>query len=167
MYCSSCGVAVNPGLSYCNRCGAEVGAKERSTNKLSELSAGSLVWAIVAITIVGLGAVISLLARLKETPEFAGPIMGFSVLSLLIILATEILFIWLLLRSKTAAKGAADPSQLKGTPALRELDGGQAQAIPASTVSVTEHTTRTLEPIPSRKADDPQSKSRIDAHVQQ
>jgi hypothetical protein len=130
-----------------------VGAKERSTNKLSELSAGSLVWAIVAITIVGLGAVISLLARLKETPEFAGVIMGFSVLSLLVVLATEILFIWLLLRSKTPARGAADRSHLKDTVVPRELDAGQAHAIPASTASVTEHTTRTLEPIPSRKAE--------------
>ncbi len=158
MYCSSCGVAVNPGLSYCNRCGAEVGAKERGANKLSELSAGSLVWAIVAITIVGLGAVISLLARLKESPEFAGVIMGFSVLSLLIVLATEILFIWLLLRSKTPAKGAAELSNLKGhlkdTPALRELDVGQAHALPASTGSVTEH---------AHPGTDSQSKSRIDA----
>ena len=153
MYCSSCGAVVNPGLSYCNRCGAEVGAKERSTNKLSELSAGSLVWAIVAITIVGLGAVISLLARLKETPEFAGVIMGFSVLSLLVVLATEILFIWLLLRSKTGGKGGAEKGRLKGTPAVRELDAGQAHGIPASTGSVTEHTTRTLEPIPTRKAE--------------
>lgn len=153
MYCSSCGLEVNPGLSYCNRCGAEVGAKERSTNKLSELSAGSLVWAIVAITIVGLGAVISLLARLKETPEFAGVIMGFSLLSLLVVLATEILFIWLLLRSKTDPKGAAEKGHLKSTPALRELDAGQAHGLPASKGSVTEHTTRTLEPIPSRKAE--------------
>ncbi|MEP6706558.1 MAG: hypothetical protein ABJC05_03515 [Pyrinomonadaceae bacterium] len=153
MYCSSCGVTVTAGLSYCNRCGAEVGAKERSANKLSELSAGSLIWAIVAITIVGLGAVISLLGRLKETPEFAGVIMGFSVLSLLIVLATEILFIWLLLRSKTPAKGAAELSHLKGTPVLRELEVGQAHGLPASTMSVTEHTTRTLEPIPNRKAE--------------
>jgi hypothetical protein len=57
------------------------------------------------------------------------------------------------LRSKTPAKGAADLSHLKDTPALRELDVGQAHALPASTMSVTEHTTRTLEPIPSRKAE--------------
>ena len=152
MYCSSCGAAVNPGLSYCNRCGTEVG-KERSANKLAELSAASLVWAIVAITTVGVGAILAFLGQLKEAPQFAGQIMGFSVLSLLVVLATEILFIWLLLRPKTGAKRAADPTQLKGTRALRELDVGQADALPASTMSVTEHTTRTLEPIPGRKAE--------------
>src|SRR5438309_9498820 len=113
MYCFSCGTAVNPGLSYCNRCGAEVGAKERGANKLSELSAASLVWAIVAITTVGVGAILAFLGQLKEAPQFAGQIMGFSVLSLLVVLATEILFIWLLLRPKTGAKRAADPTQLK------------------------------------------------------
>src|SRR5216683_2307915 len=121
MYCSSCGTAVKTGLSYCNRCGAEVGAKERSANKPSELPPGLLVCAIVVVTIVGLGAIILLLALLKQSPELAGVIMAFSVLSFLIVLATEILFIWLLLRSKTNAKGTADLSQLNG-PALRELD---------------------------------------------
>jgi len=127
-----------------------VGAKERSANKPSELPPGLLVCAIVVVTIVGLGAIILLLALLKQSPELAGVIMAFSVLSFLIVLATEILFIWLLLRSKTDAKGTADLSQLNG-PALRELDLGQAPMLPKPTVSVTEHTTRTLEPIQSQR----------------
>jgi hypothetical protein len=143
-------MAVNAGLSYCNRCGAELGAKDRSANKLSELPPGLLVCAIVVVTTVGLGAIIGLLALLKQSPEFAGVIMAFSMLSVLIVLATEILFIWLLLRSKTNAKGAADLSQLRG-PALRELDQGQTHMLPQPTVSVTEHTTRTLEPIQSQQ----------------
>jgi hypothetical protein len=150
MYCSSCGAAVNAGLSYCNRCGAEVGTKGVSANKLSELPPGLLVCAIVVITTVGLAAIYALLALLNQTPEFAPVIMGFSVLSVLIVLATEILFIWLLLRSKTKAKGAANLSELRG-PALRELDPGQTNMLPEPTVSVTEHTTRTLEPIQSQQ----------------
>lgn len=150
MYCSSCGAAINAGLSYCNRCGAEVGAKEGGANKLSELPPGLLVCAIVVITTVGLGAIFGLLALLNQTPQFAPVIMGFSVLSVLIVLATEILFIWLLLRSKTTAKGATGVNQL-AEPVLRELNPGQAQMLSKPNVSVTEHTTRTLEPIQSQQ----------------
>ena len=149
MYCSSCGTAVTEGLSYCNRCGAKVDAKVGSA-KLAELSPNFLVASIVWITIVGLVAIIALLALLKKSPEIAGVILAFSVLCFLLVLATEILFIWLLLRSKTKAKGAPDPSQLRG-PALRELDPGQAHMLHSPTVSVTDHTTRTLEPIQNQR----------------
>lgn len=152
MYCSSCGTEVKAGLSYCNRCGAEVGPKERSANKLnpSDLPPGLLVCAIVVVTIVGLGAILALLTMLKQSPELWGVIMAFSMLSVLLILAIESLFIWLLLRPKTDAKGAADPGQLRG-PALRELDPGQMHMLHKPTVSVTEHTTRTLEPLQSQQ----------------
>ena len=151
MYCSSCGTAVKAGLSYCNHCGAEVGTKERSANKLSELSPNFLVGAIIAVTIVGLATITTLLSLLKKSPEIASVIMAFSILSFLIILAIEILLIWLLLRSKTNAKGAADLSQLKGSALRRELDPGQAHMLPQPTAGVTEHTTRTLEPIQSQR----------------
>ena len=76
--------------------------------------------------------------------------MAFLVLSFLIVLTTEIVFIWLLVRSKTNSRGAPDLRQLKG-PAQRELDTGQAHMLSNPTVSVTEHTTHTLEPIQSRR----------------
>jgi uncharacterized OB-fold protein len=55
MYCSFCGTALTPGLSYCNRCGAELGANDRSVARPKEAPQESLVWAIVAVTVVGLG----------------------------------------------------------------------------------------------------------------
>ena len=145
MYCSSCGTAAIASLSYCNRCGAELAAKEPGANKLSELSPGLVVWAIVAVTFVGLGSIIALLALLRQSPEFAGVIMGFSVLSFLLVLAAEIVFIWLLLRPKTK-KEAGDLTQLKG-PALKELGMAHGCVLPEPARSVTEHTTRTLEPV--------------------
>ena len=44
MYCSSCGAAVPAGLSYCNRCGADLRSKESSVAKRREASPDSLVW---------------------------------------------------------------------------------------------------------------------------
>ena len=149
MYCFSCGTAVTPGLSYCNRCGAEVGPKERSSNKLSELSPGLLVCAIVVVTIGGLGAIITLLMVLKESPEFAGVIMAFSMLSVLIVLATEIVFIWMLLRRTRVTKEAGDTERLKEQ-ATKELSAARERLLPEPLPSITEHTTRTLEPMSSQ-----------------
>jgi hypothetical protein len=149
MYCFSCGTAVTAGLSYCNRCGAEVGPKERSANKLSELSPGLLVCAIVVVTIGGLGAIITLLMVLKESPEFAGVIMAFSMLSVLIVLATEIVFIWMLLRRTRVTKEAGDTERLKEQ-ATKELSAARERLLPEPLPSITEHTTRTLEPMSSQ-----------------
>jgi len=44
MYCSSCGVAVAQGLSYCNYCGAKLnGAKGDNVIKSSEVKPESLI----------------------------------------------------------------------------------------------------------------------------
>jgi predicted amidophosphoribosyltransferase len=66
MYCSSCGAAVSQDLSYCNRCGAKLnGVKGDSAIKLSEAKPESLINAIVAVFVCGLGAIIGLMAVMK------------------------------------------------------------------------------------------------------
>ena len=40
MYCSSCGTAVNPGLSYCNHCGAELNRKPGGRARRQEAQNG-------------------------------------------------------------------------------------------------------------------------------
>lgn len=58
MYCSSCGVAVAQGLSYCNYCGAKVGgAKGETRIKSSEVKPELLVSAMVAVFVLGLVAI--------------------------------------------------------------------------------------------------------------
>ena len=109
MYCSSCGVAIKPGLSYCNHCGAELKAKQHGRAKLSETSLESLVWAIASVTIVGLGAVIGLMAVLKEVLHFNdGLIIAFSLLGFLSFLGVDCVFIWVLLRLRMGEKEAGD-----------------------------------------------------------
>ncbi len=67
MYCSSCGVAVAQGLSYCNQCGAKLGgAKGYVVSKVTKAQLESLVWAIVAVFVVGLGSIMGLMAIMKE-----------------------------------------------------------------------------------------------------
>ena len=151
MYCSSCGSAAPPGLSYCNRCGADLRVKELSPEspaRRSGPSPDSLVWAIVGVTTIGLGAVIALMVITKEVLHFNdGLINGFSVATFLSFLLVDVLFAWLLLSSKRDQKRSNDLVQLKAE-ITRELSSAQPHSLPEPANSVTEHTTRTLEPVP-------------------
>ena len=143
MYCSSCGAAVTPGLTYCNRCGAELKTNELNANRRTQVSIDSLVWAIASVTIVGLGVLIGLMAVMKEVLHFHdGLIIAFSLLAFLTFLGIDIVFVWQLVRLNSNARQAAKIIQQKGI-ATKELD--EARALPEPLLSVTDHTTRTLE----------------------
>jgi uncharacterized paraquat-inducible protein A len=154
MYCSSCGVAATPGLSYCNQCGAKLnGAKSDSAAKASELFPESLAWAIVSVFIVGLGCIIGLMAMMKELLNFSEKlIVMFALLSFAMMFVVEGVLIWMLLSRRSGTKAAGEAVQLKGQ-VTKELGPAQARAF-TEPASVTEHTTRTFEPLYSeRKAE--------------
>ncbi len=146
MYCLSCGTAVAPGLSYCNHCGARLGwAKGDSLTESSELKPETLVFAMVAVFVFGLVAIIGLMAVMKYV--FDQPlIILFTMLSFLILLLVEGVFIWMLLGRKRSAKEVGDTKPFEEQ-AAKELDDAKARVLPEPASSVTEHTTRTLEPV--------------------
>jgi len=139
---------MTPGLSYCNRCGA---------NKLSQVGMEStpgadkqteylimLVWAIVSVAVVGIGAPIGLMAVMKEVLHLEnGLILGAALLSFLPFLAAEIVFIWLVLRARS---GSGDIARAKAA-TTRELEETHPHALPEPASSITEHTTHTLDPV--------------------
>ncbi|MGH9428964.1 MAG: hypothetical protein ACRD2L_21985, partial [Terriglobia bacterium] len=106
----------------------------------------SMVWAIVAVSVGGLAMLIGLMAVMKEAGFSDGLIALFSMLSFLLLLGAESVFIWLVLRSRSAAK---KPFVLPQSRELttRELGERQVGALPEPVPSVTEQTTRTLEPV--------------------
>ena len=150
MYCSSCGSPVPAGLSYCNRCGADLRPKESNVAKRREASPDSLVWGIVGVTAVGLGAVITLMMMKEVVHSNEGLINGFAAMTFLAFLLIDALFAWLLLRSKKSARDDVDIIQLKET-IRAELQAAQTSGLVEPTSSVTDHTTRTLEPVESRR----------------
>jgi hypothetical protein len=153
MYCSSCGSATPPGLSYCNRCGVDLRPKENEVAKRSGPSPNFLVAGIVAVTTLGLFAVIILMgvmARVLHSPD--GLINGFAASAFLAVLLIDALFAWLLLRSRKSRTEKTDIIQLKE--AIRaELYAAQTAGLGQPAGSVTDHTTRTLEPVPVRGKD--------------
>jgi len=147
MYCSSCGVAVAQGLSYCNYCGAKLnGVKGDNVIKSPEVKPELLVSAMVAVFVLGLVAITMLIGVMKSVLDLnAGQILAFTMLSFLIMLVIEGVCIRLLLRRKRVAEEAGDTALLKGQ-ATKELDAAQARALPEHMPSVTEHTTRAFDP---------------------
>lgn len=147
MYCSSCGVAVNPGSSYCNYCGEKLsGTKTETISESPEVRPGSLIGAMVFTFVFGLGAIAILLGMMKAVLHLAdGQILAFAGLSFFIMLSLETVFTSLLLRRKRGARQTGDSVTLPG-PATSELDYAHARALPEPRPSVTEHTTRAFDP---------------------
>jgi hypothetical protein len=151
MYCSTCGAAVARDLSYCNFCGAKLTGK-RSDNlvKSPEVKPESLVWAMVAVLVFGFGAIMLLMMAMKMVGLNVGQILAFTILSFMMMLGLEGVFIWQFLSRKRGTLEAVDGARSKeqSTKELREV---QARVLPEPVPSVTEHTTRAFEPIYSER----------------
>jgi hypothetical protein len=147
MYCSTCGVAVAQGLSYCNYCGAKLsGAKGDGVSESPEVRPELLVSAMAGVFILGLAAIIVLMGVMKTVLELpADRVLAFTLLPFLIMLLLEGVFLRLLFRRKRGTEKASD-DVLTGQ-ATKELDAAQARVLPEARPSVTEHTTRVLDPI--------------------
>ena len=151
MYCSSCGVAVAQGLSFCNYCGAKLsGEKGDNVIKSSEVKPESLVWGMVAVLVFGFVAIVFLMMAMKMVGLNVGQILAFTILSFLIMLLVEGVFIWQLLRRKRGTEETGDTA-LSKEQATKELDAAQSRVLPEPVPSVTEHTTRAFEPIYSER----------------
>lgn len=146
MYCPTCGVAVTQSLSYCNFCGAKLTvAKADSVRKSPEVKPELLVSAMVVVFVFGLGAITLLMGMMKAVLNLnLGLILGFTLLSFLILLSIESVLMRLLFRRRRGHEEPGDAAQGQPT---RELDAAQARALPEPRDSVTEHTTRAFEPI--------------------
>jgi len=150
MYCSACGTTFLPGLNYCKSCGARVSeVKESGGNQLSEASVNFLIAALLGIPIAGIGVIIGLMSVMKKELGFDNDFIGAVIfMSFVLLLAAEAGFIWLLWsRTRTRnTKETPTKSELKEA-AKKELGEPQAQPISQPAHGVTEHTTRSFEPI--------------------
>jgi hypothetical protein len=104
------------------------------------------VWAIVSVFVVGLGALIGLMAVMNEGAGFNPIVLVAAMLSFALMLVVEGVLIWLLLSGRRGAGKAGDARRLKEH-TTKELEEARARALPAPAASVTEHTTRTFDPV--------------------
>ena len=154
MYCSSCGVAVAQGLSYCNYCGAKLGgATADDLTKSPQVKPELLVSAMAGVFILGLVAITMLMGMMKAILRFEdGVILGVALVCFLTLLLLEGVFLRLLFNRKRSNQESGDNVQLKSGPATKELDAANAGLLRAPGSSVTDHTTRTLDPVRNERA---------------
>ena len=152
MYCSSCGVAVTQNLTYCNHCGAKlVDEKNGSLAKTTELQYETFAMTmIVALFVCGMVAISIFAGIMKAILHFEfGPLIALLFLSFLVMIALEGVLISRLFQRKRKRNDSSDEGRL-GTHATRELaEKSRLTTEPVS--SVTDHTTRTLDPIYSER----------------
>ena len=147
MYCSSCGVAVAQGLSYCNYCGAKLNEKQDdSVAKSSEVNPAFLLSAMIGLFIFGLVAITILMGVMKTALGLpVERVLAFSLLPFLVMLLIEGLCVRLLLR-RTRGTSETSAAALSTEKTTRELDAAQERLLAEPLSGVTDHTTRTLEP---------------------
>ena len=135
-------------MSYCNRCGAKLpGVRGNEAAKPTGVSLEHLVWAMVAVFVVGLLAVISLRAVMNGVSPFnEALIKAFAVLTFVMMFGVEGVFASLLWRRTRTLGEANDLSPLK-QPTTKELDVVAERFLSEPAPSVTEHTTRDFERI--------------------
>jgi len=149
MYCHTCGAELAQPLSYCNHCGADLGTLKTEDQAGTEAMAiDTLLWVIVGTTITLLGMALGALVLIKHGAINERLGMAFVILTFISLVVTEGVLLWRLLRLKRSAEEMRSVPQFSGGMA-EEPDPLTTRALrePLEPVSsVTEETTRTLEP---------------------
>jgi hypothetical protein len=162
MYCQTCGTEIQPGLNYCNRCGAVVNSALSSPTTRPETAlvdikspVRTLAGAITMTTVFGFTILFISLAGLASADRpLPHPLLGLlSIIGLFIILVIDVMLIRILSRLVQLPVAAPALQTQPRRSESRELHTAPAQTyMPASTdplpvASVTDHTTRTFHPI--------------------
>jgi len=135
-------------LSYCNHCGANLSALKLDPEYGSpETTTDTLVWVIIGTTITLLGMALGGMVLIKNgsIPEGLGS--AFVVLSFAFLVLVESVLLWRLLRVNKARQSRyPDEAEDFKTAELEESSPHVLEAPAESVSSVTEQTTRALNP---------------------
>jgi len=147
VFCSSCGVAVAQGLAYCKNCGGKLNRTD-SGNESHEIKPGGLITMMVATFVMGTFVITMLMGVMKVIVQFdLGLIVAFTMLSFLIMLVLEGIFIKLLFRRKRERHDLNEQNNRATTKELEAHSRLPIEPVP----SVTEHTTRAFDPVYSER----------------
>jgi hypothetical protein len=142
MYCQNCGSALNPQTKYCNRCGTNLAPVEekRPEKTASEKRLDEYLDGLFWISVFGLAFIAGGAVLLKQVNFHDGIILAYIVLSTTIFLINFGFSLWgalSIMRNSKAGKLTMQPGH-----ETSELPPQRVEPI-----SVTENTTRTLDPV--------------------
>ena len=150
MYCSSCGTEVTQELNYCNRCGANLNPPANMVTQISgppvKLTGPTI--ALGAMVVIGLGVILGSVDNLAMRGVHPTALAWIAIVSIAMVFGVAALFIrlWANLATNSSARAEQpSPAQLKQR-ANAQLPAAQTGPVNAPVASVTDHTTRTLEP---------------------
>ena len=148
MYCSTCGVSVAQGLSYCNYCGAKLSGTGDNAPETPAVKPELLVSAMAGVFILGIVAITLLMGMMKQVLGLpVERVLAFTLLPFLVLLFLEGVFLRLLFRGKRRLEDKKHALRSKEQ-VTNELDAAQARALSEPRSSVTDHTTRSFAHIP-------------------
>jgi len=144
MYCANCGTPRTQGLSYCNRCGADL----REHVEVSNTKAiAAFLTAITLLGVGGLGIMLAGALVLRKGAGLSQELIGvFMLFTFLIVSMTEIM----LIRNLSKLSGSSERKNSFPAPSPTQHDLRLPQGTPLGEPvgSVTDNTTRTLEYAP-------------------
>ena len=146
MYCPSCGTALSQQTKFCNRCGIALTPKDSELIALVEKRMDSEMEGLFWIVVIGIALVLGGLALMKSVHLSDWLITAFMILSSTALMTYFGLGVWQvrrLARSLKEAQGASQMGQLDTS----ELSPAKKLLSSEPVPSVTENTTRTLEPV--------------------
>ena len=147
MFCSACGVAVTQGLTYCKNCGVKV--QREDERRPAEPKPENIIVMMVATFVMGLCAIGALMVVLKAIQFEFGPLMAITMLSFLVMIGLEGIFIRLLFRGRQRYEDK--DTMLKSAQTTTKQLEAQSQFPLQPVESVTEHTTRAFDPVFSER----------------
>ena len=140
MFCSNCGTPHTQGLSYCNRCGADLREKKESGNTAA---INAMLTAITTLGLVGLGIMLMGAVILRKKANLDQELIGvFMMFCFLIVSVTEFMLVRNLSKLTSWKE---DKKYLPPPTPTNELQLPAASRLGEPVPSVTENTTRTLD----------------------
>jgi hypothetical protein len=154
MYCSTCGNKIAENLNYCNSCGSRI---EKNPLIIGNSSSPQLARSLGIVTIAGLLGFIAVLKLLLDNgggldvPAKVMILLGY-LASVVIIAAMMIGHMWkssgdIRIRHRDLATADDQPSPVS----FRRVNTAQLEPAGEPGISVTEHTTRTLDEVAVRR----------------
>ena len=149
MYCERCGRQIDESLNYCNSCGAQL----RRDNPPPKL-AGVMIASLAFITIVGLivlaWLLVNLVDRMGPKPE---PLFAFAAVYLTTLFGICFMLMRQVSKVIDAELRSRDFPQRTSSPPAVQLPPRSTSQLEEfrEPASVTDHTTRTLEPTPLKE----------------
>ncbi len=147
MYCSSCGIAVPPEISFCNRCGTSLKVRDENDSSVIKM----LISAVVMVAIFGLGVMFFGAIALRKAGELNFDLVGIFMFFTFLTIATIEIFLMRQLSRELSERrrGKAGiehhPLFQPSTIPPNEVRSTPLRVLPEPIPSVTENTTRTLE----------------------